>query len=109
MLLPRSLRTSCPNCGNKIELTTAAKLQSARLGVSCECSNCSDSWICRVATECLSRQDRTEQPHSVQDCLRPKGARFTSSEPTVFIVDDDAGVRTTLTHLIEFEGLNLET
>lgn len=105
MLLPRNLRTACPNCRNEIELTTAAKLQSARLGVSCECGRCGVAWICRVATECLSRQ----QPHSVQDRLRPKGTRFPSSAPTVFIVDDDAGVRTTVTHLIEFESLNLET
>ena len=37
----------CPNCGTNVELTTAAALQSERLGVSCRCPDCQHEWICR--------------------------------------------------------------
>jgi hypothetical protein len=38
--------TLCPGCETKIELTLAAKLQSARSGCSCVCQSCKHEWVC---------------------------------------------------------------
>lgn len=38
--------TLCPGCEAQIELTLAAKLQSARAGCSCSCNLCKHEWVC---------------------------------------------------------------
>jgi hypothetical protein len=38
--------TLCPSCEQRLDLTLAIKLQAARSGTSCWCSNCATEWIC---------------------------------------------------------------
>lgn len=79
--------TLCPSCENRIALTLAARLQSARMGTLCQCERCQHEWNC--IQEWVFRdapQNAGHPAHPVVSAVAPAATAGPGSIPAPWVM-----------------------
>ncbi|NQV26973.1 MAG: hypothetical protein HQ518_21700 [Rhodopirellula sp.] len=97
--------TLCPSCETRVELTLAAKLQSARAGCMCHCQSCKHEWVCIqewiYRRESIDHSQPIATPHqypAAAPAVQPQATGFPQASPATI-----AAVQPPRPHLPTFQ------